>query len=224
MPPLRFGVFELDARTCELRKQGLRLRLPRQAAKLLVFLLEAPGKVRTKEELEQRLWAGSKFLDFDNSLAKAVHVLRETLGDVASNPRFIETVPGQGYRFISVLQPSRPPSKSRASQQIKSIAVLPFATEVGEPDLTFIGRQITSRVTNALAKIPAVRVLAHGTVKQQKLQPADPKLIGQELRVDAVLVHRAAGGVQRRVGAVDDFACCGPRRSPVRDSSSRAIC
>ncbi len=186
MPPLRFGVFELDARTCELRKQGLRMRLPRQAAKLLLFLLEAPGKIRTKEELEQRLWSGSKFLDFDNSLAKAVHVLRETLGDVASNPRFIETVPGQGYRFIP--EPSRLPSKSRASQEIKSIAVLPFATDGCEPDLTFIGRQITSRVTNALAKIPAVSVLAHGTVKHQKLQHADPKLIGEELRVDAVLV------------------------------------
>jgi DNA-binding winged helix-turn-helix (wHTH) protein len=186
LSPLRFGVFELDARTGELRKQGLKVRLGRQAAKLLMFLLEAPGKIRTREELRQRLWPEPKFIDFDNSLAKAVHVLRETLGDVAGNPRFIETVPGQGYRFIP--EPSRPPSKSRASQEIKSIAVLPFATDGSEPDLKFIGRQITCRVTNALAKIPALRVLAHGTVKQQKPQHADPKLIGEELRVDAVLV------------------------------------
>ncbi len=165
------------------------MRLSCQTAKLLSLLLEAPGKVETKEELQQLLWPGSKFMDLDNSLAKAVHVLRETLGDQASNPRFIETVPGQGYRFIPVLQqPSPPPSKSRTSQKIESVAVLPFATEGGEPDLVFIGRQITSRVTNALAKeVAGLSVLAHSTVKHNKLQQANPKQMGEDLHVDAVV-------------------------------------
>ncbi|MGA8311905.1 MAG: winged helix-turn-helix domain-containing protein [Terriglobales bacterium] len=186
--PLRFGVFELDARTGELRKQGLKVRLSSQTAKLLLFLLEAPGEVRSKEELQQSLWPGSKFMDLDNSLAKVVHVLRETLGDLASNPRFIETVPGQGYRFIPVLQQlSATPSKSRTSRKIESVAVLPFATEGGEPDLAFIGRQITSRVTNALAKVAGLSVLAQSTVKHNKLQQANPKLIGEDLHVDAVV-------------------------------------
>jgi len=185
--PLRFGLFELDARTGELRKQGLKVRLSSQTAKLLLFFLEAPGEVRTKEELQQWLWPGSKFIDLDNSLAKAVHALRDTLGDLASNPRFIETVPGQGYRFLPVLQqPSRSPSKSRT--KIESVAVLPFATEDGEPALTFIGRQITSRVTNTLAKIPGLSVLASSIVKYNQLQLASPKLIGKDLQVDAVVV------------------------------------
>src|SRR5438105_2782495 len=119
IPPLRFGVFELDAHTGELRKQGLKVRLSSQAAKLLLFLLEAPGEIRTKEELQQSLWPASKFRELDNSLAKIVHVLRETLGDLASNPRFIETVPGRGYRFIPVLQQSSsPPSESKKSQKV----------------------------------------------------------------------------------------------------------
>jgi DNA-binding winged helix-turn-helix (wHTH) protein len=187
--PLRFGLFELDARTGELRKQGLKVRLSSQTAKLLLFFLGAPGEVRTKEELQQWLWPGSKFIDLDNSLAKAVHALRDILGDLASNPRFIETVPGQGYRFLPVLQqPSRSPSKSRTSQKIESVAVLPFATEDGEPALTFIGSQITSRVTNALAKIPGLSVLARSIVKYNQLQLASPKLIGEDLQVDAVVV------------------------------------
>src|SRR6266568_6416711 len=104
--PMRFGTYEFDTRSCELRRQGLRIRLRHQASKLLSFLLKAPGKIRTREELRHQLWPATTFVNFDHSINKAVHELREALGDWATSPRFIETVVGQGYRFIPVLQRS----------------------------------------------------------------------------------------------------------------------
>src|SRR5712691_4823589 len=120
---VRFGVFEFDTRTGELRKQGLRVRLCHQASKLLLFLLQAPGTVRTREELRNQLWPATTFVNFDHSINKTVHELREALGDGASSPRFIETIVGQGYRFIPILQHPRPASRSRSSRKIKSLAV-----------------------------------------------------------------------------------------------------
>ena len=106
--PIRFGVFEINPRTSELRKQGLKIKLGQQAFKLLLLLVERPGEIRTREELRHQLWPADTFVDFEHSLNKAIHVLREGLGDSASSPRYIETVAGLGYRFIPVVQePSR---------------------------------------------------------------------------------------------------------------------
>jgi DNA-binding winged helix-turn-helix (wHTH) protein len=175
----RFGIFELDAHTGELRKHGLRVSLRPQAVKLLLFLLEDPGKMRTREELQRRLWPESKSMDFSNSLNKAVHALRDALGDSASSPRFIETIAGRGYRFIVGLQPSK---------KIESVAVLPFAADSSEPDLNFVRNQITSGIINALSSKAGVHVLAHSTVKSYKPQDESPQAIGKTLDVDAVLI------------------------------------
>jgi TolB-like protein/DNA-binding winged helix-turn-helix (wHTH) protein/tetratricopeptide (TPR) repeat protein len=98
---VRFGVFELDLRSRELRRQGVRVKLQEQPFQLLEVLLERPGDVVTREELRQRIWSSDTFVDFEGGLYNAVKKLREALSDTADTPRFIETLPRRGYRFIA---------------------------------------------------------------------------------------------------------------------------
>jgi Tol biopolymer transport system component/DNA-binding winged helix-turn-helix (wHTH) protein len=96
-----FGLFEADADSGELRKSGIRIRLQAQPFRVLICLLERPGEVVTREEIQQRLWGTDTIVDFDHSLGTAINKLREALGDSAENPRFIETLARRGYRFIA---------------------------------------------------------------------------------------------------------------------------
>jgi cholera toxin transcriptional activator len=96
----RFGVYEADTASGELRKSGIRLRVQEQPFQALVLLLERSGEVVTREELRQKLWPSDTFVDFDHSLNTIINKLREALGDTASNPRFIETLAKRGYRFL----------------------------------------------------------------------------------------------------------------------------
>src|ERR1700693_5517532 len=102
-PPenLRFGTFEVDLRSGEVRKQGVRIKLQEQPFHVLTLLLQRPGEVVTREELRSQNWPADTFVDFDNSLNTAINKLREALGDSADSPRFIETLPRRGYRFIA---------------------------------------------------------------------------------------------------------------------------
>lgn len=97
---LRFGVYEADPASGELRKSGVRLRLPEQPFQVLLMLLENPGEVVSREELRQKLWPADTFVDFDHGLNTIINKLREVLGDSASNPRYIETLARRGYRFV----------------------------------------------------------------------------------------------------------------------------
>lgn len=106
---MRFGVFEVDLAAGEVRKAGLRQRLTGQPFQLLRALLERPGEIVTRDELQQRLWPDNTFVDYDLALKKAVNRLREVLGDSAESPRFIETIPRRGYRFIASLTSSSIP-------------------------------------------------------------------------------------------------------------------
>ncbi len=98
---LRFGVFELDLRAGELRKHGLRVRLQEQPFQVLAMLLEHPGEVVTREEVQKTIWPADTFVDFDHGLNKAINKIREALGDSAQSPRFVETVARRGYRFLA---------------------------------------------------------------------------------------------------------------------------
>ncbi|MBC8646614.1 MAG: winged helix-turn-helix domain-containing protein, partial [Thermoanaerobaculia bacterium] len=100
-PRTRFGPFEVDLRAGELRKHGVRLKLTGQPLEILALLLEQPGQVVTRDELRQKLWPGNTFGDFDHGLNAAVNKLREALGDSAESPRYVETLPRRGYRFIA---------------------------------------------------------------------------------------------------------------------------
>src|SRR5918993_5205039 len=99
-----FGVFEVDRRSGDLRKAGVRIRLAAQPFQVLILLLDRAGDVVTREELQRHVWPADTFVDFDRGLNKAVNRLRETLGDTADSPRFIETIPKRGYRFIAPVQ------------------------------------------------------------------------------------------------------------------------
>jgi DNA-binding winged helix-turn-helix (wHTH) protein len=100
----RFSVFEADAATGELRKHGIRLRLADQPFSVLIALLERPGELVTREELVKRLWPDGTFVDYDHSLNTAVNKLREVIGDSANTPKFIETLPKRGYRFLGTVE------------------------------------------------------------------------------------------------------------------------
>jgi DNA-binding winged helix-turn-helix (wHTH) protein/TolB-like protein len=111
---LAFGVFEVDPQSGELRKHGLKIRLPGRGTQVLLALLEKPGQVVTRRELKQRLWHGDTFVEFDNGLNNAISRLRSALGDAPESPRFIETLPRHGYRFVAPVT-RRPPAPARAS-------------------------------------------------------------------------------------------------------------
>jgi len=99
-----FGVYELDTRTRELRKRGIRLKLPEQSIQILAMLLERPGELVTREELQSKLWPNDTIVEFDHSINAAIKRLRQALGDAAETPRFIETLPRRGYRFVYPVQ------------------------------------------------------------------------------------------------------------------------
>ncbi len=106
--PIRFGVFEVDLHSGELRKQGLRIKLRDQPFQILLLLLEHPGEVVSRDDLQKQLWPGDTFVGFDRGLNKAVNHLRDALGDSAESPRFIETLPKRGYRFIAPVDGGHP--------------------------------------------------------------------------------------------------------------------
>ena len=101
---IRFGIFEVDLQAGELRRQGLKIKLQEQPFQILSILLERPGEVITREELQKQLWPADTFVDFERGLNRAMNRLREALGDDADRPRFIETFPRRGYRFVAPVE------------------------------------------------------------------------------------------------------------------------
>jgi Tol biopolymer transport system component/DNA-binding winged helix-turn-helix (wHTH) protein len=138
---VRFGVFELDLRSGDLRKDGAhtRLNLPDQQLQFLTALLERPGELVTRDELRQRLWAEETFVDFEHGLNSAVKRLRDALGDSADRPRFIETVPRRGYRFIAPVSRDENLSASsdrlpvHSTEQRKTDDPMPHESQAGGP-------------------------------------------------------------------------------------------
>ena len=114
----RFGLFEVDLRAGELRRNGSRLKLQEQPFQVLALLLETPGEIVSREELRNRLWPADTFVDFDHSLNAAIKRLRDALGDSAENPRFVETVARRGYRFVAPVNGG----STIASQPVETIA------------------------------------------------------------------------------------------------------
>src|SRR5579871_6344009 len=98
---IQFGTFEVDLRAGELRRNGSRVKLQEQPFQVLTVLLEQPGEVVSRDELQKRLWPADTFVDFDHSLNAAIRRLRDALGDSAENPTFVETVARRGYRFLA---------------------------------------------------------------------------------------------------------------------------
>ena len=101
---VHFSVFEVDLRAGELRKQGLKVKLHGQPFQVLAMLLERPGELVSREEIREKLWPQDTFIDFEHSVNSSIKRLREALGDDAATPRFIETLPRHGYRFIAPVE------------------------------------------------------------------------------------------------------------------------
>jgi TolB-like protein/DNA-binding winged helix-turn-helix (wHTH) protein/Flp pilus assembly protein TadD len=128
----RFDAFEVDMRAGEVRKHGIRLKLHRQPFQVLSLLLEHPGDLVTRDELRQKLWPGDTFVDFDTGLNSAVKKLRDALCDSAEEPRYIETLPRRGYRFIAQVQNG---DSSTAVAPVESLAVIPLRPNPNETGL-----------------------------------------------------------------------------------------
>ena len=215
---LSFGVFELDLQTSELRKKGVKIKLQDQPFQILVMLLEHPGDLVSREEIQKKLWPADTFVDFDLGLNTAISRLRAALGDSAENPRFIETLPRRGYRYIG---PSPEPREAKPliprpengnseqecgtvpgtsqSARIRSVAVLPFADMSPERDQEHFCDGIAEELISSLARIRELRVAARTSAFFFKGKTADIREIGQKLGVEAIVEGsvRKAGSALR---------------------------
>jgi DNA-binding winged helix-turn-helix (wHTH) protein len=145
---VRFGTFEVDLPAGEVRKGGVKLKLTGQPFQVLAILLERPGEVVTREEMQKRLWPDT-FVDVDHNLNTAINKIREVLGDSAESPRFVETLPRRGYRFIGELKPPVPPVKELVAEPVVTV----------EPDRGWRSRQQWLKIA-AGALVIAVVALA----------------------------------------------------------------
>jgi DNA-binding winged helix-turn-helix (wHTH) protein len=130
---VRFDVFEVDLRAQELYKGGRRIKLQVQPFQVLAMMLERPGEVVTREEMQKRLWPADTFVDFDHSVNTAIKKLRAALGDDKNKPRFVETLPKRGYRFLVTVKGPvpAPPAAATASQGLATQAVAAASPWVG---------------------------------------------------------------------------------------------
>jgi DNA-binding winged helix-turn-helix (wHTH) protein len=183
----RFGLFELNVQTGELHKQGVNVKVGRQACKILALLLENPGQLRTREEIRQQLWGMDTFVNFDQSLNKAIHQLREVLGDPASNPRYIETVPGRGYRFVYLAQESNQGNQNPTAKP-RTVAVLPFATNPDSREMDLLSKRIVEAVIDEISRSRKIRVLAYSTVQHYRTKEINLHKLGENLLVRVVAV------------------------------------
>ena len=198
---VRFGAYEADLRAGELRKNGLRIRLSEQPFQVLTILLEHPGEVVAREELQKRLWPDGTFVDFEQGLNAAVKRLREVLDDSADTPHLIETVPRRGYRFMGSLGSS--------SGRIQSLAVLPLENLSGDPEQEYFAEGLTEALINTVAKIGALRVTSRTSAMRYRKTDKNVPQIARELNVDAIVegtVLRSGDRVRISVQLIDAHA------------------
>jgi TolB-like protein/Tfp pilus assembly protein PilF len=196
----RFGTFELNSRTGELRKKGIKIKLQDQPLQVLIMLLNRPGEIVSREELQKKLWPADTFVDFEHGLNKAMNRLRAALGDSSENPRFIETLARKGYRFIASPVNANLPASAMAESPKIRLAVLPLENLNCDPEQEFFSDGLTEELITRLGGLSAGKlgVIARTSVNQYKrtLKPIDE--IGRELNVDYIV----EGSVRRSNGRV----------------------
>jgi TolB-like protein len=186
---VKFGVFEADLAARELRKNGLKIRLQDQPFQVLALLLENRGYVVTREELRQKLWPADTFVDFDNGLNTCINKIREALCDSAEKPKFIETLPRRGYRFIALLSAAA----NTVPRRIESLAVLPLENLSNDPEQEYFADGMTEALITSLVKISALRVVSRTSAMLYKGARKPLAEIARELEVETVV----EGTVQR---------------------------
>jgi len=197
---VRFDCFEVDLAGVQVRKRGTRLHLPDQQFRVLALLLQHPGHMVTRDDLRRRLWPDEAFGDFDNVLNTIVARLRDALGDSAEHPRYIETLPKHGYRFIAAV--SEPVAAADAGPARRPrLLVLPFVNSSGDPAQEYFADAATDEVITELAALAPseLAVIARTTAMRYKGTHKDVSRIGRELTVDYV-VEGAARRVDDRLG------------------------
>ena len=183
---LKFGSFELDIRLRELRTGSTRMRLQEQPFEILRLMLERPGDVVTREQLRHHLWPAGTYVDFEHSLNAAVKRLRAALGDDADNPRFVETLPRRGYRFIARLDAAEPAAPSAVKSARLRLAVLPFANLSEDPAQDYFSDGLTEEMIAQLGSVARGRigVVARWSSMVFKGSSRRAREIGETLRVD----------------------------------------
>ncbi|MFB3826571.1 MAG: winged helix-turn-helix domain-containing tetratricopeptide repeat protein [Bryobacteraceae bacterium] len=175
----RFGPYEADARSRELRKHGLRVQLQDKSFGLLVSLLEHDGELVGREELVKSLWPEGVFVNFQNSLNSAVNRLRDALRDRARRPRYIETLVGRGYRFIARVE------RARAVEH--TLAVLPFENLNHDPEQDFLADAVSDALRMELGNVTSLRVISRQSVLRLKDTRKTLPAIADELKADVVV-------------------------------------
>jgi TolB-like protein len=203
---IRFGQFELDVRAGELHKGGTRIRLPDQPLQVLLMLLERPGEVVLREEIRSRLWAGSTVVEFDHGINAAVRRLRDALRESAERPRYVETLPRRGYRFICQVEPA---AASPRAAIAPSIAVLPFADLSGDKENEYFSDGLAEEIINHLTRASGLKVIARTSAFAFKGKQEDVRKIAAALNVTNILegsVRRAGSRLRviaQLISAVD---------------------
>ena len=187
---IRFGAFELDLAAGELRNKGVRVRLQEQPFRILQMLVESPGRLVSREDLQTAIWPSNSYVDFDQGLNRAINKLREALGDSADRPRFIETLARRGYRFLGTV--------AADATQIRSLLVLPLENLPNEPDQEYFAEGLTGALTTRLAKISALQVISRTTATAYKRSLKPLPEIARELGIEGVV----EGSVLRSEGRV----------------------
>src|SRR4051812_14071750 len=210
----RFGRFEIDSRTRELRKDGVRLRLQEQPFALLALMLEHPGELLTRDELRDRLWPEGTFVDFEHGLNAAIKRLRAVLGDNAERPRFVETLHRRGYRFIAKAERVNGHGSYEVAARGETqqrIAVLPFSIlgEACAPE-SFAGG-LTEELVTQLGRLCSDRIGIIARSSAMRVQRVDrtAREIGAALRAHYLLegtVRREAGRVRITAQLIDAYA------------------
>ena len=188
---VRFGLFEVDLRSGELSKSGLKVKLQEKPFQMLAALLERPGEAVSKQELREKLWGADTFVEFNSSLKMAANKLRTALGDSAGKPRFIETLARRGYRVIAPVEKDAAAvgAATGSREDRVKLAVLPFHTMGGESGEEFFSEGLTDEITARLGSLSPERlgVVARASAMRYKHTDKGIDQIGQELGVDYVL-------------------------------------
>ena len=180
---LRFGPFELDADSAEVLRHGERIPLPPQPFKVLALLVQKDGAVVTRAEIRDQVWGAGTHVEFDQGLNFAIRQIREALEDDAASPRFIETLPRRGYRFLMPIAPSTPEKPLTLTRLI----VLPFRLLRDDPDTAFLAFSLPDAVTSSLSGLESLVVRSSLAASRYAGAPADTRAIGAEADVDMIV-------------------------------------
>src|SRR4051812_7531724 len=187
----RFGIYEADVRSGELTRDGVKVKLQEQPFQVLLMLIERAGDVVTREELQRQLWPADTFVDFDHSLNTAINKLREALRDTADNPRFIETKPRRGYRFIAPVQTIGGAAQVEASESARSVEgpgiVQPAAAVIPPREIPHAHRGLT-RTLLALIQIMYLAFYIAALARLGEVSAISERFLGGQGWILVVLV------------------------------------